>query len=196
MFHVVHRRLPLLLAVIGASGTAGLLAPPSSSLPSAAAAAAGEPVARAAQACPGARARITKAPPRKLRSALLCLVNRKRAANGLRALRLDRKLQRAAGRHARDMVERDYFAHQRDGGPDLSTRLDRAGWKGTAWGETIAYGCGSSGSPKATLKGWMNSPPHREILLSGTYRRGGLGVGAEAPCGDGGATWVLDVGRK
>jgi uncharacterized protein YkwD len=194
MLHA-HRRLPLLLAVLGASGSAALLAPASSSVLSAAAAA-GEPVARAAQACPGARARITKAAPRKLRSALLCLVNRKRAANGLKALRLDRKLQRAAGRHARDMVKHDYFAHQRDGGPDLSTRLDRAGWEGTAWGETIAYGCGSSGSPRATLKGWMHSPPHRDILLSGTYRRGGLGVGADAPCGDGGATWVLDVGRK
>jgi uncharacterized protein YkwD len=155
-----------------------------------------EPVARAAGACPGAKARISKASPRTLRSALLCLVNRKRAANGLKALRLDRKLQRAAGRHARDMVKHDYFAHQRDGGPDLSTRLDRVGWDGEAWGETIAYGCGKSGSPKATLRGWMNSPPHRHIILSGGYRRGGLGVGGEALCGAHGATWVLDVGRK
>ena len=99
----------------------------------------------AAQGCPGAKARVASAPPGKLRSALLCLVNRKRADHGLKALRLDRKLQRAAGRHARDMVKHDYFAHQRDGGPDLSTRLDRVGWNGEAWGETIAYGCGKSG---------------------------------------------------
>ena len=149
-----------------------------------------------ARSCPGARASISKAAPGKLRSALLCLVNRKRSAEGLDALRLDRKLQRAAGRHARDMVRHDYFAHQRPGGPDLTTRLDRANWRGTHWGETIAYGCGSSSSPKATLKGWLNSPPHREIILSGTYKRGGLGVGAEAPCGADGAIWVLDVGRK
>jgi uncharacterized protein YkwD len=134
--------------------------------------------------------------PRKLRSALLCLVNRKRADEGLKALKLDRKLQKAAGRHARDMVKHDYFAHQRPGGPDLGERLDRAGWRGTHWGETIAYGCGRSSSPRATLKGWLNSPPHRQVLLSGTYKRGGLGVGAEAPCGSGGAIWVLDVGRK
>jgi len=192
----VHRRPRAVLAVLGSSTTVALLAVAPSSVMSTAAAASGEPVAQTASSCPGARARVTKASPRKLRSALLCLVNRKRSANGLKALRLDRKLQRAAGRHARDMVKHDYFAHQRDGGPDLSERLDRAGWNGEAWGETIAYGCGSSGSPKATLKGWMNSPPHRAILLSGTYRRGGLGVGAEAPCGDGGAIWVLDVGKK
>jgi uncharacterized protein YkwD len=152
--------------------------------------------AGAARSCPGARAQISKTSPEKLRSAMLCLVNRKRAANGLQALRRDRKLQRAAGRHARDMVEHDYFAHQRAGGPDLTERLDSVGWNGTAWGENIAYGCGSSGSAKATLRNWMNSPPHRDILLSGTYRRGGLGVGSGAPCGDDGAIWVLDVGRK
>ena len=79
------------------------------------------------------------------------------------------------------MVENDYFAHQREGGPDLTERLDRVGWNGKAWGENIAYGCGSSSSPKATLRNWLNSPPHRDLLLSGTYRRAGLGVGSEAP---------------
>lgn len=181
MLGVVHRRPRFVLAAVGACAAAAFFAPPSTA---------------DAAACAGARAKISKASPDKLRSALLCLVNRKRAANGLKALRRDRKLQRAATRHARDMVRHDYFAHQREGGPDLSERLDRAGWNGSAWGETIAYGCGSSSSPKATLRGWMNSPPHRAIILSGTYRRGGLGVGAEAPCGDGGATWVLDVGRS
>jgi uncharacterized protein YkwD len=178
--HVVRR--PCLLAAVLAAFAAG-------ALPAASPADAG-------RGCPGARAQISKASPDKLRSALLCLVNRKRAANGLEALRRDRKLQRAAGRHARDMVRHDYFAHQREDGPDLTERLDRVGWSGTAWGENIAYGCGSASSPKATLRNWMNSPPHRGILLSGSYRRGGLGVGAEAPCGNDGAIWVLDVGRK
>jgi uncharacterized protein YkwD len=181
MLQVVPRRPRLHAAAICACAIAGVLVLTPS---------------EAHAGCAGAKAQIAKASPSKLRSALLCLVNRKRAANGLKALRLDRKLQRAAGHHARDMVKHDYFAHQRDGGPDLTARLDRVNWRGEAWGETIAYGCGSSGSPKATLRGWMNSPPHRHILLSGSYRRGGLGVGAEAPCGDGGATWVLDVGRK
>jgi uncharacterized protein YkwD len=181
MFEAVLRRPRLHAAAICACAIAGVLA---------------TTPAEAHAGCSGAKAQISKASSAKLRSALLCLVNRKRSANGLSALRLDRKLQRAAGRHARDMVKHDYFAHQRSGGPDLTARLDRVGWNGRAWGETIAYGCGASSSPKATLRGWMNSPPHREIILSGSYRRGGLGVGAEAPCGGGGATWVLDVGRK
>lgn len=152
-------------------------------------------VALAAAGCRGARARASSAPPRKLRSAMLCLVNRKRASHGLGALKVDRRIQRAAGRHARDMVRHDYFAHQRAGGPDLTARLDRAGWHGSAWGETIAYGCDSAGTPRAILRAWMHSPPHKEILLSGKYRRAGLGVADSAPCGEG-AMWVMDVGRK
>jgi uncharacterized protein YkwD len=149
----------------------------------------------AASSCSGAAARAASATPGKLRSALLCLVNRKRAANGLGSLKLDRRLQKAATRHARDMVRHHFFAHQRPGGPDLTERLSRAGWSGHAWGETIAYGCGSLGTPRATLRMWMHSPPHRAILLSGTYRNGGLGVTESAPCGSG-SMWVLDVGRR
>jgi uncharacterized protein YkwD len=149
----------------------------------------------AATSCSGASARAASASPGKLRSALLCLVNQKRAASGLRALKLDRKLQRAATRHARDMLRNHFFAHQRAGGPDLTERLRRAGWHGRAWGETIAYGCGRMGTPRATLRMWMHSPPHRAILLSGTYRHGGLGVTDSALCGRG-SMWVLDVGRR
>jgi uncharacterized protein YkwD len=149
----------------------------------------------AAAGCAGARAQAASASPGKLRSALLCLVNRKRQANGLKALKSDRRLRKAATRHARDMVRHHFFAHQRPGGPDLTERLHRAGWHGSTWGETIAYGCASAGSPRSTLRMWMNSPPHRAILMSGTYRSGGLGVTDSAPCGSG-SMWVLDVGRK
>src|SRR4051812_30454936 len=91
----------------------------------------------AASGCAGAGAPAASASPGKLRSALLCVVNRKRSPNALRSLKFDRKLQKAATRHARDMLRHDYFAHQRPGGPDLTERLHRAGWHGHAWGETI-----------------------------------------------------------
>jgi uncharacterized protein YkwD len=148
-----------------------------------------------ASSCSGGAARAASASPGKLRSALMCLINRKRSANGLRALKVDRRLQKAASRHAHDMLRNRYFDHQRRGGPDLTERLRRAGWDGRAWGENIAYGCGSMGTPRATLRMWMHSPPHRAILLSGTYRNGGLGVTDRALCGSG-SMWVLDVGRK
>jgi uncharacterized protein YkwD len=148
-----------------------------------------------AASCSGASARASSASPGTLRAALLCLVNHKREASGLRALKSDRRLQKAATRHARDMVRNHFFAHQRPGGPDLTERLRRARWHGSAWGETIAYGCGRMGTPRATVHMWMHSPSHRAILLSGTYRHGGIGVTDSALCGRG-SMWVLDVGRR
>jgi uncharacterized protein YkwD len=189
------------LAVVGLSSVAALV----SAMPAAAmqrdathtpAAATGEHVA-AARGCPGARARASRLSRARLQSVLTCLVNRERARRGIRALRSDRRLRRAAGRHARDMVRHRYFGHQRAGGPDLGTRLDRAGWRGSAAGETIAYGCGGASTARAAVRGWMASPGHSQLLLSGHYGRGGPGVAKRAPvdCGSG-ATWVFDVGRR
>src|SRR4051812_48454514 len=134
-----------------------------------------------ASGCPSAGASAASASTGKLRAAVLCLVNKRRAAHGAGALRVDKRLQKAAGRHAHDMQKHHYFSHQRAGGPDLTARLDRVGWYGHAWGENIAYGCGSSGTPRATVRMWMNSPPHRSIMLSGTYRQGGVGMADSAP---------------
>jgi uncharacterized protein YkwD len=134
---------------------------------------------------------------RRCRRRVLCLVNRQRARHGVRRLRADRRLARAARRHARDMARRRYFAHQRSGGPSLRARTRRAGFRGRSTGETIAWGCGSRGSPRATVRAWMASPGHRAVLLSGHYGRGGIGIAGRAPvrCGRG-KTYVLDVGRR
>ena len=195
MRHDVLTRRRRLTTAIGASAATAALLP--------AAATASGPVGTAPTAMPAvtaataAKAAATAgcAGASRSRAALLCLVNRERRAAGLAPLRRNRRIARAAGRHARDMVRRGYFAHQRGGGPDLGARLSRAGWRGTAWGEAIAYGCGERGSPRATVRGWLASPSHRAILLGAGYRRAGVGLARSAPCGSG-ATWVLDVGRR
>jgi uncharacterized protein YkwD len=132
----------------------------------------------------------------KLRRAVRCLVNDERAGRDLRPLRRDEALGKAARRHADDMVERGYFAHERPGST-LRGRLRDAGWDGAAAAEAIAWGCGSLGTPRAIVDGWLGSPPHRAILL-GRYNRSGIGLAVGAPeptdC-PGAGTWVLDVGR-
>ncbi len=138
---------------------------------------------------PGTRSRLA------LRAALRCAVNAERGAHGLAALRGDRRLDRAAKRHARDMVRRHYFAHER-AGRTFADRLSAAGWSGTSAAEAIAWGCDGRGSALATLRAWLESPPHREIVL-GSYARAGIGLALGTPtsdrCGAAG-TWVLDVG--
>ncbi|MGH2950043.1 MAG: hypothetical protein ACRDPC_27900, partial [Solirubrobacteraceae bacterium] len=59
-----------------------------------------------------------------------------------------------------------------------------------------AYGCGAAGSARATVRAWLDSPPHRDLILSGGYRRGGAGAAKRTPAGCGGTTWVLDLGRR
>jgi uncharacterized protein YkwD len=106
-------------------------------------------------------------------------------------------LGEAARGHARDMVRRGYFAHERDGST-LRSRLREAGWNGDAAGETLAYGCGSLGVPRAIVDAWLGSPGHRDILLSRRYHRAGIGFADGMPHsgGDcpGAGTWVMVFG--
>jgi uncharacterized protein YkwD len=184
-------------SVVIACAIAAAAAPPASAqtdvagaLPDALAApAAAVSACAAATAEPGTRSRAA------LRAALRCAVNAERSAHGLTTLRADRHLNRAARRHARDMVRHNYFAHERAGWT-FAGRLAAAGWTGTRAAEAIAWGCDGRGSPLATLGAWLESPPHREILL-GDYARAGIGLALGAPtrdrCGAAG-TWVLDAG--
>ena len=149
------------------------------------------PLAVVSSACSGARRRSGA---RRQRAAIRCLVNHARARAGLRGFRRSGALARAATRHARDMARRHYFAHQRAGGPSLMRRARRAGWRGRAIGEAIAYGCASSATPLTIVQSWLASPPHAAILLARGLRRSGVGVAGRAPVGCRGATYVLDAG--
>ncbi len=149
---------------------------------------------RAAAACAGATAAVGSASGATMRAALQCVINAERARYGLARLAADARLAKAARRHARDMVRHRYFAHERAGWT-LAGRLRSAGWTGTRAAEAIAWGCGSRAAPLATLTSWLNSPPHRAIVL-GNYRHAGIGLAVKAPtqrC-PGGGTWVLDTG--
>jgi uncharacterized protein YkwD len=103
-------------------------------------------------------------------------INHQRAQQGLAPVHASGRLARAADYHSWEMLEANYFAHtSRDGGP-FDERVRRYVNK-RALGETLAMlggGCGR-GSAHRVVQMWMDSPPHRAILLSGTYRRVGIG---------------------
>ena len=142
-----------------------------------------------ASRCHGGGAR--HASPAVLRRAMLCLVNRARMSAGLSPFRAERHLARAASRHAADMGRRHYFAHVSPGGESARSRARAAGWRGGV-GEVIAWSCGLLSTPRAVVHAWLNSPPHRSIIL-GSARAAGVGVKRLAGCG-GRAYWVMDVG--
>lgn len=142
------------------------------------------PRTRTRVACASADALPAQAAAYRLARAALCLVNRERRRRGLRALRVDRRLEIAAGRHARDMVARSYFAHRTPGGRTVVDRLRRAGYlrgQSTFVGETLAWGSSGRGSPCGIVAAWLASPPHRAVLLSRRYREIGLAAVPGSP---------------
>lgn len=157
--------------------------------------------ATAAETCKDARLRPTTSNQARVATALTCLINNKRAAKGLRKMRVDPRLRRAARRHSSDMVRRGYFAHVSQNGATVTDRAKRAGYlrKARSWwlAENLAYGSGSLSSAKAILKSWLNSPPHRANMLSREARDAGIGIARGAPQpGQSGATFTLMLGRR
>jgi uncharacterized protein YkwD len=79
-------------------------------------------------------------------------------------------------------------------------RINRAGYLGgtSTWtvGETIAWGRGGSASPASIVRSWLQSPPHRAILLDARYHDVGIGIAAGVPKGGGGATFTGDFGAR
>jgi uncharacterized protein YkwD len=128
----------------------------------------------------------------------LCLLNKERSARGLRKLRADSKLRRAAAGHAGDMVAQHYFDHNSKSGATFVTRIKRTGWTRSrrSWtvGENIGYGSGSLATPRQMVKGWMNSSGHRANILARQFKMIGIGVANGAPTGGSGATYATDFG--
>ena len=155
--------------------------------------------AHAAAACSDADA----SPAAEVRGATLCLLNAERAERGLQALRSNRSLALAAGRHAEDMVEQRYFAHVSRAGASFVDRVRRTDYLGSgtrSWslGENIAWGSGNKATARSIVRSWMNSPGHRANILSGRFREIGIGVERGAPVRGlrNGGTYVTAFGSR
>jgi uncharacterized protein YkwD len=107
--------------------------------------------------------------------AIVRSINRQRSKHGLAAVRSSNRLAKAADFHSWEMLDADYFAHESRDGGSFDQRVRRYA-NHRALGETLAMlgGCGR-GSARTVVRMWMNSPPHRAVLLSSSYRRVGIG---------------------
>ena len=154
----------------------------------------------ASAACANAGASAETATKRALVRATLCVLNAERARHDLSALRLNRSLSTAAGRHSRAMVRERFFSHDSANGASFVDRIRATGYLAgaTSWsvGENIAYGSGSRSTPRAIGRAWMNSPGHRANILSESFRQIGIGIATGTPLGSGGATYTTDFGRR
>jgi uncharacterized protein YkwD len=159
-----------------------------------------------AAACPGAKATPTAANAALVDAATLCLMNRLRTARGMHALRHNSTLARIASGQADDMVRGHYFADQSLSGQSPLSRVIASGYAAhpatvrLLTAQNIGFGTGPNATPAGIVDAWMNSPPHRRIMLTAGYRDAGVGVAPSAPAGleTGwlGGTYAVEFGTR
>jgi uncharacterized protein YkwD len=121
-------------------------------------------------------------------------INVERRAKDREALEFDDTLATVARTHSEDMAKRDYFKHVNPEGLTPMKRLEQAGYnKCRLVGENIfqnnlysrvitekkrtTYDWNSMEKIAATtVKDWMESSGHREVILEKDYTRTGVGV--------------------
>lgn len=94
-------------------------------------------------------------------------VNAERLRHGLAPLGIDRKLERDARAHTLDMIRFGYFGHQWHDGTPFRIWIAR-GSTCDAMGEILAWHSPQQ-TPESAVRQWLDSPPHRALLLSGTW---------------------------
>src|SRR5262245_10047290 len=114
-----------------------------------------------------------------LESAVVSRINLIRRGRGLRPLRSNRRLSAAAHFHSRDMASKGYFEHDSANGTAFWRRIERfypsQGFNSWTVGENLLWASDTYGASFA-VREWMNSPPHRQNLLSREWREVGIGA--------------------
>ena len=104
---------------------------------------------------------------------LLLFVNQEREANGLPPLILNEKLTFAAVNKAKDMLLKNYWAHDSPDGETPWVFIKGAGYNYVYAGENLARGFDNTDS---IINAWMASSQHRANLLSQNYRDVGFAI--------------------
>jgi uncharacterized protein YkwD len=112
---------------------------------------------------------------------LVTLTNSKRTANGLIILRTDPDLMSIARDRAQVMAANDVMSHTEPDGQKVFDRISEAGLTWYGAGEIIAWNnYPTEYSAPEAIQAWMESPSHREIMLSTGYNYVGYGAAISA----------------
>ena len=158
------------------------------------------PAASAAAACPGAKR--SNLPLRSSERVVFCMINRARAARGLRLLRHDRRLVRVARRHSADQVRFGFVGHRSPRRGALLSRMKRSGFgrgRGSwTFGEILGGGRGRNyATPRFIVRQWLRRPIHRRAILMPGFTHMGVGAVRGTPSGGkrfGGRNFVVTFG--
>jgi uncharacterized protein YkwD len=123
-------------------------------------------------------------------------LNNVREAHGLAPLRPNAQLGAAAADHSTEMLANGYFAHESPDGSAFWKRVRKyypQQASGT-WsvGENLLWSAPGL-DPKKAVALWMSSPPHREIILTASFREVGVGAFAAVAPGTFGGRQVVVI---
>ena len=141
----------------------------------------GPGIAPASAACPHARAHPHDVALPKIRKAITCLLNKRRAKRDRHLLEPNDRLESAARRHTRKMLRQDCFRHRCKGEPGPHRRVKRTGYtdgqRSWRFGEILGY----ENTPSQMIGRWMHTRFNRRKLLHRDFRDLGVGVGWGSP---------------
>jgi uncharacterized protein YkwD len=159
--------------------------------------AAGMAVPAQALACEHTRDNPNEVALADAKQATVCLLNDIRRQKHLRPLHVNSRLSRASQRQTNAMEAHHFFAHGDFVGRIRSVRYLKGSRSWTV-GENIAWGSWDYATPKAIVRAWMHSPPHRANILSPRFREIGIGITRGAPVAgeDKAATYATDFGAR
>lgn len=114
-------------------------------------------------------------------------INKARAHRGLWPLRRSVSLQRSARGFARWQMRNDRFGH---------VSSIRASQRFSMLGEALALHGGRRARIQGTVRAWLRSPPHRQLLLTRSMNLAGAGHSKGRFGGPRAVIWVLHLGRR
>ena len=105
---------------------------------------------------------------------LLKLINAERRRAGIHELDKDRTLMKLAGKRAEEIMT--VYGHYRPDGTPFYSIFDEFDFPAMASGENVSSG---QENPREANESFMDSPSHKETMLSTRYHRVGVGVRKE-----------------
>jgi uncharacterized protein YkwD len=104
---------------------------------------------------------------------IVAAINAERIRAGVAPLSADPRLAASAGRIAADNAVRRTLDHVGGDGSTFGVRIEAAGYRWRSAGECLDF---AAATPAAVVRAWIDSPPHRSIILSKYFSNVGVGV--------------------
>lgn len=120
-------------------------------------------------------------------NACTTLVNKERAARGIKAVALESRVQTAAQKHSAYQASILTMTHKSANGADAGARIKAEGYGWRTWAENVAAG---QADCTQVMSAWMNSPGHKANILNVNM----VHIGVAAAKGSNGVLyWTMDL---